>query len=265
MRRVERLGEKAIRLGYATSDHVERALSEQRAREAVEGKRTPLGAILAQMGAIAPAQLARLLDGIAKGGFHLSEDGVRLAALLQRSIGEGPKSILFTGVRRGDGSDVIAAQVGLALALMDQGPVAIIDCDLRRPSLHERFNLDPGPGVLEVITGRVSAKEALRETGVTGLAVLPAGHMNGEAVTELLKESCTSQLLELRVSRRVVILSAPPALEYPESAMLASRAHGTVIVAAAGVRSGGELAEVERLMEGVGAKVLGVVLSHSTG
>jgi Mrp family chromosome partitioning ATPase len=261
VRPLERMGAKAIRMGFATKEQVRRALSYQQEREAVDAARPPLGALLVQMGVLAPAQLAQLLAESAN-GFQLSGDALRLAATLRRAIDDGVRVIVFTGVGRAHGAALVAAQVGLALALMDQGPLTIVDCDFRRPSLDRLFGLKQESGTPIVAGGLHGDAQALRETGITGLTVLPAGEPSSEAIAELLGQSGAAFLERLRASKRLVILSAPPAAQCPETAILAARADATVIVVAAGVGHGAEVAEVDRLMAGVGAKVFGVILSQ---
>lgn len=262
MTRAERIGDRAIRLGYAAPQAVERALAEQQQRLTRDGKRVPLGALLVQMGAIAPAQLATLLDSSALSGFHLAEDAVRLAATIQPSLSERTRTLMFAGCLRHDGASVVAAQTSLALALMEHGPVLLIDADFHQPTQHERFKTDLSPGLADVLAGRASLDEAVRETGVANLQLLTAGAAGAGAVAQLLSDRAASMLENLRNQRPVTLVDAPPLLERPESAMLGSRVDAAVLTLAQGKRGEGQLREAQRLLHTLKVPILGVVLTH---
>lgn len=258
----ERLGDRAVRLGLATREQIERALSQQRDLAGRDGDRPRLGALLVQMGAIAPAQLAQLLDQSALGGFHLSEDAVRLAATLQPALGADTRMIMIAGARRRDGASIIAAQTALALALMEHGSILLVDCDFRNPTQHERFGVDASPGLADALRGGVALEDAIRETGVAHLSLLTAGGAGGGAVAQLLSERSTQLLDSLRQGRALTIVDVAPLLEAPESAILGARMDAAVVALAGGRRGEWELREAERMLTALKVRTLGVVLSR---
>lgn len=252
----EQLGRRAVRLGLATEEQVSVALSQQRERACADATSPPLGALMVQMGVLVPTQLAHLLSKVAN-GFQLSPDAVRLAVSLQNVMATGAQSIVFTGVRREDGAALLAAQVGLALALMDRGPLTIVDCDRQQPSIESLLGLPALPDGRNAPHRRGPG----RDTGIPGLSIASAGQCDGVTLSELIGEANLGLLDQLRRMQRFTLLSAPPAIRHPETAIIASRADATVIVARAGVTRANDIATVERLMSAVNARVFGIVLS----
>jgi len=263
MTRTEKIGDRAVRLGFASREQIDRALTEQRSREQRDGDRVPLGSLLVQLGAMAPAQLAQLLDQSANSGFHLSEDAVRLAATLQPALNGTTKLVMIAGARKHDGASTVAAQTALALALMEHGPVLLVDCDFRHPAQHERFRIDPAPGIADALAGNTSLDDAVQETGVANLQILPAGNVGSGGVAQLLSDRAADMLDTLRPQRPITIVDVAPLLECPESAMLGARVDAAVIVLAQSKRGESELSEVERMLSTINVRVLGVVLSRS--
>lgn len=256
----EQIGDRAVRLGLATQEQVHTALTHQFASASENSVRPPLGAVMVRLGVLVPAELAHLLSKVAD-GFQPSADAVRLAVRLQSVIADGAQSILFTGFRREDGAALLTAQVGLALALMEQKPLTIIDCDREQPSIERHFGLPP-LAAPDCAPHRLSRLYAERQTGITGLTIAAVRQPPGERIPDLVGEASLTLLAGLRRARELAFLSAPPIMQFPEGSILAARADATILVAGAGATSAKEIAQAERLLSGVNAKVLGIVLSN---
>ena len=82
--------------------------------------------------------------------------------------------VVVTSALAGEGSTTTACN--LALALADAGyRVLLVDLNLRRPRVGRYMELQPGPGVANVLAGRAPMQHAVRRWIVGGLDVLPAG------------------------------------------------------------------------------------------
>src|SRR6185436_18338695 len=86
---------------------------------------------------------------------------------------ESGRTLLVTSSESGEGKTVIAANLAVSLARLNQR-VLLIDADLRRPRLHEIFGGDEGPGLTDVLLGKAS-NAAFRKTNVSRLWLMPAG------------------------------------------------------------------------------------------
>src|SRR5580765_8877556 len=70
-------------------------------------------------------------------------------------------AILVTSPGAGEGKSITAANLALTMAREYQRPVCIVDANLRSPRLHQLFGLPDGPGLADVLSGRVPLEEAL--------------------------------------------------------------------------------------------------------
>jgi capsular exopolysaccharide synthesis family protein len=92
---------------------------------------------------------------------------------LQDERGE-PRTIAITSALPGNGKSTIAARLADAIALSGSD-VVVVDCDLRRPTLHEYYNADATEGLTTALVGRRDPVDVLQATRTPGIRLLPAG------------------------------------------------------------------------------------------
>jgi protein-tyrosine kinase len=178
-----------------------------------------------------------------------------LLARLDRIHGtRAMRAVAITSCARGEGRSVTA--VNLALTAARQGrEVALVECDLRKPSLARLLDLTPRGGLAEVIEGKVELPQALSR--VDGVMVLCAGEARDPAAV-MRNPRLAMTLDTLRASFPLVVLDAPPALALADTGRLTTLADGIVLV----VRAGETPRDVVRLaVETLGDRLLGIVLN----
>jgi capsular exopolysaccharide synthesis family protein len=85
------------------------------------------------------------------------------------------RGLVFTSPGSGEGKSTIAANYAIVTAFV-QRPVLLIDADMRRPRLHEMFEMPRTPGLLEVLRDRLDIAEVVHTfPSLGGLNVLTAG------------------------------------------------------------------------------------------
>jgi succinoglycan biosynthesis transport protein ExoP len=154
--------------------------------------------------------------------------------------------------------------VNLAIALAKAGQrVVVVDCDLRRPRIHQFFHLESDPGFTSVLLGEVPLSKALREMkGVEGLRVLTAGPIPPNP-SELLSGRRTTEILEaLRTESDFVLIDSPPVLPVSDAAVIAARVDATLMVVNDNKTHGRQLTRALELLNQVEATVIGTVLNR---
>lgn len=178
------------------------------------------------------------------------------------SVDSPPRSVVVTSPAPGDGKSTIAAQLARLLAVAGQ-PVVLIDCDLRRPTQGDQFNLDSGVGVTQVLAGDVPLEDALLDSGTRGLQVLPAGRIPPNP-SELVGSKAMHSLIERLAVDHMVIIDAPPVLAVTDGALLSAAADGTILVSRLGRTHRAALEQSTKLLEQTKARLLGVVLNAAS-
>src|SRR5262249_35291811 len=78
-----------------------------------------------------------------------SIDGIRTLLLRESSV-EATRVLMVTSAVSGEGKTTLATHLAGSLARAGRRTL-LIDCDLRRPSIHQLFELPPQPGLSEVL------------------------------------------------------------------------------------------------------------------
>ena len=171
------------------------------------------------------------------------------------------RSILVTSAEPGEGKSTIAAH--LAVSHAEQGHrTLLVDGDLRRPSVHRRFDLPGTPGLSNVLVSGMPWQDAVAKIpSLPMLDILPAGPSSRRAA-DLLGRTLPALLEESAGGYDLVILDAPPLLGFAEPLQMATLVDGVVVVTRAGETSRKAVASVIATLHRLRAAVVGVVLNE---
>lgn len=142
-----------------------------------------------------------------------------LRALVLHEVSRRHDKALLVTSPSGDGTADVAAN--LAAAVAQAGWRVVLVCaDLRRPRTHELFGVENRVGLASVVAGDLQPSEALFATGVKDLLLLPAGR-SSDPDAVLLAPAFRTTLARVGEAADLVVVDAPPALEYPDSHLVA--------------------------------------------
>jgi receptor protein-tyrosine kinase len=162
------------------------------------------------------------------------------------NLDRGASSIMITSASRGEGKSTTIANLAIAFARAGRR-VALVDLDLRRPTLDRLFNLDRDLGVTHVALGRATLDDALIRIPVLdvdhGLAhassngagpgyldVLPCGSLPPNAAEFAGSHALSDVLAELSERADLILVDAPPILQVSDSMMLSAKMDGLLVV-----------------------------------
>lgn len=143
--------------------------------------------------------------------------------------GRDVKAIVVTSPSPGDGKSTVASNLAIAMAQADQR-ILLIDADLRKPTQHKIFNVDPGLGLGSVITDRRPVEEAIIPNVYEMLDFLPCGPCPANPV-ELLNNGFFAEMLaKLRERYDRIIIDSPPVLPVADARVIAALGDSTLLV-----------------------------------
>jgi polysaccharide biosynthesis transport protein len=171
------------------------------------------------------------------------------------------RTLLVTSASPSEGKSTTAAS--LALAHAQQGHrTLLIDGDLRRPSIHRRFDFSPTAGLSNVLSTGVPWRSVLmHKPEMPELDVLPVGPPSRRAA-DLIGSKLASILEEAAGEYDLVVLDSPPLLGFPEPLQMAAAVDGVIVVAVAGRTNRKALRSAITTLKRLRANIVGIVLNQ---
>ncbi|MBT38924.1 MAG: hypothetical protein CL938_10315 [Deltaproteobacteria bacterium] len=145
------------------------------------------------------------------------------------------RTIAVSSPLAGEGKTTAAINLALVTAMSVGRRVLLVDCDMRRPTVHAALGLLPEAGIAEVLSGGVTLEQAIVRVEGMNLDVLAVrGRPNNPS--ELLGSPRMRDLMEEMTKRYDrVILDTPAALGVPDAKAVAELTDGFVLIVRADV------------------------------
>ncbi|MEZ4753490.1 MAG: polysaccharide biosynthesis tyrosine autokinase [Bdellovibrionota bacterium] len=185
---------------------------------------------------------------------------IRTSILLSQA-GEPPRSILVTSAQSSEGKTT--SSVNLAVSLASAGAqVALIDADLRRPSVRTHFNIDmETPGLVEVVTGQKKLEEVYLTGFVKRVTIIPAGSIPPNPAELLGSLEMAKVIDDLSEAFDYVVIDSPPILPVTDSVILSRYVDGVILVVKGGSTPKKIIRDARDRLKNVQARILGAIVN----
>lgn len=170
------------------------------------------------------------------------------------------KAVLITSSLPGEGKSTTATNLAIAIAQSGQ-TVALVDADLRRPSVNEYLGLDRNAGLTTALIGDADVNDLLQPWGNDNLFVLTSGQIPPNPSELLGSRAMKNLILGLEQAFDAVIIDAPPLLPVTDAVVLAQQVGGVVLVVGSSRVKVPDLQKSLDALAMVDADVLGVVMN----
>jgi capsular exopolysaccharide synthesis family protein len=174
--------------------------------------------------------------------------------------GEANRVLLVTSAASGEGKTTLAAHLAGSLARAGRKTL-LIDGDLRRPGVHQLFELPLQPGFSEVLLAEVEAAEAVQAAGSDGLAVMAAGQWDREVLQALARDGLEAVLEKLREEFDFLVIDSHPVLAATDSLLLAQHADAAILSVLRDVSQTPRVYSASQKLAELGVRVLGAVVN----
>ncbi|MEW6586229.1 MAG: polysaccharide biosynthesis tyrosine autokinase [Nitrospirota bacterium] len=196
--------------------------------------------------------------------FAESYKTIRTAILLS-SAEKPPKNVLITSMGTEEGKT--ATSVNLSITIARSGySVLLVDSDLRKPRVHEVFNMNNLSGLSTYLAGTTSDITTLLKSPVMNLSVIPSGPIPPNP-SELLGSARMKELMQILNERfDIIVWDSPPLMTVTDGLILSKILDGAIIVVRAGKTTYDMVARGltslrGRRSEDMESRVLGVVIN----
>jgi protein-tyrosine kinase len=197
----------------------------------------------------------------AKAEANLVEQYRRLAATLHHAQRQsGDRTVMIASAVEAEGKTLTATNLALTLSHSYQRRVLLIDADLRRPAIHDLFQLDNRIGLGDILRKASVGRLPVHKVSPT-LWVMTAGRPVPDPMSGLVSETMKQILTEAVEQFDWVVVDTPPVALLPDANLLAAMIDLALIVVRA---NSTPYPLVQRAIEAIGtSRVLGVVLNRT--
>lgn len=199
----------------------------------------------------------KLPDSIPSEAFRALRTRIQFSRINTESL----KSILITSSAPQEGKTTIAVNLAGSFA-HSKKKILLIDCDLRKPSVHKLFGRDKNPGLIDYLVGNAKLDEILYNSKIPNLSYITSGTIPPNPAEMLDSQEMRTFLKQLREKFDLVIVDSPPIIAVTDSEILTSMVDGTLLVVSS---ESTEIEMMERSVELIrreNTQFLGTVLNN---
>lgn len=188
-----------------------------------------------------------------------SIDSVR-TLLMHDSTSKRRQAVLVTSADANEGRTTVASQLAASLARAGRRTL-LVDGDVRRPKLHELFDVSLEDGLCEVLRAEVDASDVIRPTHSEGLWLLTAGYCDRDAIQALATEQMQPIFDKLRGEYDFIIIDGAPVLGISDALIFGQYCDGVILSVRRDHSQMPKIHQAAELLRGVGIRVIGAVVN----
>jgi non-specific protein-tyrosine kinase len=177
------------------------------------------------------------------------------------SLDKPVRTLVVTSPSPDDGKSITVANLAVTMAQGGMRTI-LVDCDLRRPSLHIFFDLNSEPGLTNLVLGETS-EPPLRMTGVDNLWLLPSGPKPPNPADLLGSKKLDQIIATLTNMADIVLFDAPPVIAVTDAAVLGAKLDGALLVINSGKTRRDHAARAKEVLEKARVRIIGTTLTNA--
>lgn len=182
--------------------------------------------------------------------------------LVYSVIKKGCKKIIITSPYKSEGKTTTAVNVAIALAQQVDTRVLIIDCDLRRPTIHTFFDIKNDHGLANFLSEECTLEEAITHTENDNLDIITYGAIPPNPSELLSSESMKLMVDELEKKYDYVLFDTPPVNMVIDVIPIIGLSDGVVMVTKHKDTTYPELNKAVDTLKRNNAKILGIIVNQ---
>ena len=170
------------------------------------------------------------------------------------------KTILITSSIPREGKTIISSNLAASFSLSSR--VLLLDCDFRKPRLHNIFNMKRYPGICDYLFGTVPLEDAIRQTTFPNLHLMTCGTIPTNPAELIASKHMQSFLNQMKPKYDYILIDSPPLATVTDAELLSSYVDGTVVVSLASKTRLDLLVNTIDTLNKINDTFIGVVLNN---
>ncbi len=176
--------------------------------------------------------------------------------------GEELKTILITSPALGEGKSTLASLLAIEVSHRHNKKVILMDCDLRRPNIHNLFALEQSKGLSELLKGEVNFQDCLQSTPLENLKVMTSV-AETQNPSELLDTPYFREVIaEAKLFSDVVIVDCAPVIPVSDPLIIGPLMDGAILVLKAGFTQREVGKRAVEILRNAQVRLLGVIMNN---
>lgn len=173
-----------------------------------------------------------------------------------------PRTLLLTSSVSGEGCTTIATHLARIKAEAYNEKILLIEGNFKNPSISYDPPLSDPPGFSDILLRSVSLKEAIQPSPIQNLLFLGPGSEKLGSLSSPKVEAMKRLLAQAKEMYDFILLDGPPALEYPEIAILSNLVDGTILIVQANKTTREDVQRAKREIMNLGGAIIGCILNR---
>lgn len=171
------------------------------------------------------------------------------------------RSLVVTSAAPDEGKSTTIANLAVTMAQSGRKTI-LVDCDLRRPSLHTLFNLPNTAGFTTMVLDE-NAAAPLQKTEVDNLWLLTSGPKPPNPADMLGSRQMDRVIATLLEQADLVLFDAPPVVAVTDAVVLGAKVDGVLLVISAGKTRRDHAEKAKQILEKANVRIIGVTLTNA--
>ncbi|MCP4545722.1 MAG: CpsD/CapB family tyrosine-protein kinase [bacterium] len=189
----------------------------------------------------------------------------RAYAKLSYEMKQGNKHcFLMTSAMAGEGKSTAAAMMAVTIAKYRNTKTLLMDADLRRPRVHEFFQMPARKGLADALLGDVDIIDTIKDTQFENLKVITCGKRIASPTSLLQADRIADILSELKFYFDTVIIDTTPVLPVSDAAQIAVETDGVIYVVMAGVTQREVVKRGYKILKDSNVDIVGVLVNNAS-
>ncbi len=178
--------------------------------------------------------------------------------------GKNIKRITVTSYNANSGKTYLSLRIAYSMAMRGKN-VLLIDGDLRKSVLVHKYRItNVNKGLAHYLSGQCELEDAIYQTNLSGLYLLPAGKLVKTPLPLLTSEDFTYMMDFVSKDFDMVVVDTPPVGAVIDAAEIAKRCDGTLLILEHNNITREELQKLQRTMEQTETPIIGCVINNVT-
>ena len=169
------------------------------------------------------------------------------------------RAIVVTSSVPGEGKSTTSGNLALSLA-QSGNKVLLVDCDMRKPSIHKKFKISNISGTAELLLRKESFEDVANFYN-ENLTIITAGKIPPNPSEMLSSRAMTAFIKEMKKEFKYIILDTPPLQAVTDAQVLSTKSDGVLLVVRAGSTKREMVLNSVDLIKKVHGKIIGTVLN----